>query len=749
MSARQPLDADQEAIIDYFMTDNAPAVEYLLERGVTPTDWAALEIELVPASVVCDRLGLGEHSKFRLGECAIWLPAWKTDGTIDPTYGHSVVFTRLPGTQTYKRDRPSVAAERHAQDLVFMPAMNGKPWDEQPSGSTVIVCESWLKAHAVSKLGYLAVAMNGVYGWCVGEGSQGAIVAGFKQPLWSDRKFKVAILTDSYNTRNKKSAANVRRAKTLLASRLVGDGEGVVDKDSVFVVEMPDAPKGGDWGVDDMLADPAYGPGAVERMISAKVPATLMPGREILLEEMNRKHCWIQSLGRAVDLFDGNLATKQTLADAYANVSYSEEVAKTARTPAHFESFKVFDAWFTSPERHQAHGLSFRPGLPQLVPVANAGEQRFNFNLWRGFDADPWDSTTDRKAGIARAEQYFYSTVIEAMGEREGNYFLDLMASIVQHPERAISGTAYLFGDGGVGKNFVGKAFQGLLGVHAKSMTLDQYTNGFNSHLKLARVALIEEVPATLDKQKQGITISTLKEDADANNKTRQLEMKGVDIRTVDRNCYPIVLSNYPPPWTFDDGMRRRSFVVRFDPKMAKHDAALSPWGTKDTAYWNERWTWFFTNGPRDLITALGARNISHFDPSADALSTKWLRDALMGDSTRDIDGFITSLRRDLGGILAVCEVPDDIAAGITHLSSTDVLRLYRQVNPGTPAGTKTVGMKLRAAFGVRKLNGKKPDGKQRTEELYELDVLKDSADPFQAVDALRKHLDGTQGGKY
>lgn len=599
---RAALDKDSEDMIAMASEAFKPAVDYLLERKIEPIDWLFYKIEFQQTEVVCDRLGLDERSPFRQGSCAIWLPGWQADGEQNPRYGHSVVFRKLLGTKEYKRDRPSVAAHVHAQDIVFMPRTNGMPWDQQPTGSKVIVCESWIKALAVSKLGYLAVAMNGVFGWCIGEGTAGDIAAGFKLPIWQDRKFKVVVLTDSYNTRNTKSRDNVRKAKVALASRLVDDE--VVPSDAVFFAEMPDAPSGGDWGVDDMLAHRDYGPAAVSKMLAEAVAATLLPSRDLLIGDMNNKYFWINTMGRAVDVFDGGLLSKQTMADAYANVTYRELVPKTARSPARWETTKAFDTWFTSPDRNQAHGLSFRPGLPVLVPVSNAGETRYNFNLWRGFDAEPWTTDAEIEAGIKRAQMYFFDTVREAMTPEYGEYFLNVMGSIVQHPESAIAGTAYLFGDGGVGKNFIGHAFQGMLGVHAKSLTLDQYINGFNSHMKLARVALIEELPPTLDKQKQGITISTLKEDADPNNRTRQLELKGQDIRTVDRNCYTVALANHAPPWTFDDGMRRRSFVVRLDQKMAKHDPDLSPWGTKTTEWWNERWLWFYTTGPHDLVTA-------------------------------------------------------------------------------------------------------------------------------------------------
>ncbi|BEP36703.1 hypothetical protein GmRootV59_36750 [Variovorax sp. V59] len=737
---RPALDKESEDMIALASQEFKPAVDYLLERGVMPMDWEPNGVEFIEVKDACDRLGLDDRNKHRLAESAIWLSGWRADGTINPAYGHAIFFTKLPGTKEYTRSRPSPSRERHPQDIVFMPTANGKPWNEQPTGSNVIVCESWIKAFAINKLGYLAVAMNGVFGWCVGDGTAGEMAAGFCLPLWADRKFTVTILTDSYNTRNAKSRENVRRAKTMLASRLVGDeGEGIVARDAIFFAEMPEAPGGGDWGVDDMLANKEFGPAAVKKMIAERVPATLLPGREMVLAEMNRKHYWIQTLGRAVDLFDGSLMSKQTMADAYANVTYKELVPMTKRTPARWDTVRAFDSWFTSPDRNQAHGLSFKPGLPALVPVASAGEQRYNFNLWRGFDAEPWTANADIEAGTERAQRYFFDMVREAMGEKEGNYFLDLMASVVQHPERALAVTAYLYGDGGVGKNFIAHAFRGLLGVHAVSLTIEQYSNGFNSHMKLARVALIEEVPSSMDKQQQSRAVSLLKEDADPNSSTRQLEMKGVDIRTVDRNCLTVALANHAPPWTFDDGMRRRSFVVRLDPKMAKHDPDLAPWGKKDIAWWNERWSWLFTTGPRDLITALRARDLSRFDASADAMSTRWLTDALIGDSTRDIDGFVTSLRRNVEVTLAACDLPEEMIKGITHLSATDVLKLYRGVNPTSPVGLKSVGQRMRAAFGTRKLNAKQPDGRQRTEELYELRERAIAGNPFEQIDALRK----------
>jgi hypothetical protein len=637
--------------------------------------------------------------------------------------------------------------ERHAPDLIFMPPLNGKPWAEQPAGSRVIVCESWIKALILARMGYLAVCMNGVYGWCVGEGTAGAMVAGFSLPIWADRKFKIVILTDSLNVNptKKKNAHDVAHARTVLASRLVI--EGVVSADDVFIVDPPPDPNGDDWGVDDMYVNKEFGREAIAQMLGDAGVAQLLPSRDLALAEMNRKHCWINSLGRAVDVFDGGLLNKQTMADAYANVSYQEHVPKSGKAPARWESVKVFDAWFNDPGRNQAHGLSFRPGEAVLVPVSNAGETRYNFNLWRGFDAQPWGTPEEVGEGIQRAERYFFATVREAMGEDDGDYFLDVMASLVQHPEQAFALTIYLYGDGGVGKNFIGQAFHGLLGVHAVPLTLEQYCNGFNAIMKLARVAIVEELPSTLDKSDQSRAISLLKEDADPNNRTRQLELKGVDIRTVDRNCLTMALANHPPPWPFDDGMRRRSFIMRLRPAMAKHDDALSPWGTKDTPWWNERWLWMLTDGPRDLITALQARDLSGrgYDPSADAKPTRWLREALLGDSTRDIDGFILAMRRNLSGILAACEVPEELLKGVTHLSATDVLKLYKIVNPTSSVGLKTVGSKMTVAFDKRKLNGKKPDGKQRTEELYELQPMAvewGEKGQFAAVDALRRWLD-------
>jgi len=733
------LDADSESFIqDLTSKGFGPACDYLLDHNLPPSGWPDMGVQFLPVPEICERLGFKKSSKDSYADCGIWLPAWTKDAKQDEEYGHGILFSKMPfgGPKNYSRRRLNPSIEKHATDLIWIPPLDGRTWDQQEDGEMVVACESIIKAWNLRNLDYLAVAINGVFGFT----SNGVLVPGFRDDIWRRKRLHLTFCTDSLNTKNANSRKDVTAARIALPSRLVA--ENVVPKENLRVAEPPDNPEGGDWGLDQMLMHKDYGERAVRLMLKNAPLAKIQDGKEAAIFTISSDFVWVDSLNKGVAMFDNTFMGKEAMANMYAPLTY-KGIVPSASGPVEKLS-SGFLAWFTSPDRPSTWSVCFRPG--EGPRVAAAGTARLNYNLWRGFTAEPFTDEAEKAASLLRFKQFYVDVVLAIYGPTNGSYYLDCMASLIQQPEAILANYAYLYGKGGVGKNYGAYPPMVLMGRHAMGMPLHNYVQPFNAHIGYLRFAAVNEMPATIEPKAQSGIVNLIKEDSDPNNVTRALQLKGVDVKTIDRNLWLNLLGNNLPAYYIDDGTRRRTFLAQARDPRAVLDPDGKKWGNKE-AFWKPLWAWMHSEiGARDLMTGLGAWDLKlrGFDPKADALQTEDLRMAMIAGASSSMNAFLAALGADPANTLRACGFEEEVVTGLSHLKPSDALAMFKLVSPTTSISAGAVGRLMTGEFGPSKQhNIKRSDGSTRNESLYQIRAVlgQDNEGKFRALDAAREHL--------
>lgn len=339
--------------------------------------------------------------------------------------------------------------------------------------------------------------------------------------------------------------------------------------------------------------------------------------------------------------------------------------------------------WFGYEDRRALDRVSFMPGEPQ---IANN-----SLNLWKGFALEP----SDAPGAIERAQKYWADVVLEALPDGAEHLF-DICAVRVQQPARTITRYVFLHGRPGLGKTFIVLpmvSIYGQSGGHYVGLTEENFINKFNAALALAHLAVIHECSVGLDNMQGKNFEARLKFESDAAQKTRPLEKKGQDMIDIERNLLLWMNSNYDPAFPVPIGDRRGLFL-----KISSHMAVLNPGqslGTKPLAWWAARWAWMNSDGPREVLAWLLARDICKADFDGPAPMTKYKRE-LLRETATGYAGFLDQLQLDTTSFLIERGMPKEEAEKIIYATSNQLLKLYHSDDPHSlPATLKGPAVKM------------------------------------------------------
>lgn len=646
---------------------NSLAIQYILDHGLTLEECAALKVEFLSGNEVANRLGLKANSSVRSYPEAIYFPGWRSDGTLNPKYGHGV-FLRKGFDAKVVRARRGSAKEQNPQDVIFMPI--GRPYSELERHDLVIICESWIKAAIIwLRLGIPAVALNGVRGSSKG---QNTLCDGLLEPFWHDCEVAAVILFDSLNRFSEESRTNVQNAERWLASMLHQEhGIHAEQNRGIYEVRIgrltdPDDPNKKDWGIDEYHL--VHGGIKLRAIIDEARRVDPDPIRSTIAL-MNDQFVWVIALDKVFDLNrPGFRYSKQH----FMNNTAGQSIPILRRAQSGGMQLKRVNAgeeWFKSPGRAEADNVVFEPGKPRVFG--------HSVNLWYGFAVTP---SPDTEAACARAERYWVSVIREALQHEPDavEFFLNVVALLAQHPEVKTSIYIYLLGKFGTGKNFIMRVILDWFGGnkrHAPSLTPEGYTNKFNSRKVSARVIDINEVPEKMEANMAAAFSAELRLDGDANEKDRPLEFKGKDSVYINRCCLAAVTSNYPPPFKIPMGDRRGLILEPVD-SMAIKDPVSRVYGTKTVEWWADRWYWMDTTGAADAMAWALSRDLSKFNPASNPPTTA-AKARLMQESGRGFSGFVEQLHANPDSVLGGMNVP----SGIQYLASDQLLRLFASIH--------------------------------------------------------------------
>lgn len=591
--------------------------KYFVDRGLsiarlTERYGAAVltEVELMKRCKVKNALNFGG--------VGVWLPHYDVNGRFYPS-GHAILF------QAGGRIAKFSSAGRNG--ISFTPYEGG--WAAIPQDLPITICESVIKAIVFYEAtGWPTIGLNGVAGWSVGSGT---LHEGLMNPdLYGGRP--VCVFYDSLSTVNPKSRTNVEAQKAK-----VEDLMATWNGSHIWKCALPEVPASverpkGQWGVDDFVV--SQGVEALRALVSAgeMIPNDQANATERQLAELNSQYAILRRPTRVVELCDPR--NLWSFGD-FRNL-YKKHIVRRARPTTRGvrpESVCIADVWYESTGRHDVNKLVWRPGDERLVDGS--------LNLWGGFGVEPAE-------GAGRAKEYWHDVAVEALGKRDGAIFVNLLAALVQRPEKKIGWYVYLYGRPGTGKNYLMSPMERIFGnLHCMTCSVEQYIDKFNSMFSAARLVFISEMPESLDPKSAHRFEAELKLEADTNPQNRIVESKGVDRTVVERNALMVMVGNYHPAWRVSRSDRRGLFL-----EMNEDMRPVARDGKKDERWWGDRWEWMMEAGAAEVMRFLLDWKIQEGLLPTVVPSTAY-RDRLIGaQGSGDFDSVLEELRsRSIPGL--------------------------------------------------------------------------------------------------
>lgn len=602
-------------------SDQLPHVieQYITKRCLTAADLKLLKIELITGAEGTLRLGLGKAltDKYAAWPWALYMPGWRSDGSINDSYGQAVFFNEQGG-----RARLSGSKYRHPTDAIFMPI--GKPYAELGSNSTIYICESFFKAAVLTlRLGVPAVALNGVSGWSRGNG---VLNAGLSEPWWGNKHMRAVVIFDSLSRDpTSSSKRNVTKARKSVLTRML-EAQSILGKSlDAQYVELPPPPEAlklDQWGLDDFASH--HGLDKLREVIHPDhFQDEKSASREGAIGEFNSRYVWVKGFDKAYDLSQCCFYSKQNLFNNEENNIFWEKDGDK------WKAVQVAKAWMSHPDRQTVEKVAFLPGEAAIIDG--------DLNLWTGFAAK---KATGAEA-LQRAQKYWADVIHETFPDG-GDHLIKMLAYRHQYPHRRLMAYIYVYGRFGTSKNYIFNVLQEIAGSKQfPSLTPNNYIQQFNGSKLTAWGMLINELPQVMTKQEIALMEVELRLDSDPAQKARPVEPKGKEILQTNRNALVICISNYDPCWPIMYG-DRRTFALHSSDHMAIHKPDR-PWGSKTQEWWDERWAWMRQTGAEDVLAYLLSLDVSDFNPEGEPPETAYKRE-LAANGKRGFESWLGEL---------------------------------------------------------------------------------------------------------
>lgn len=486
----------------------------------------------------------------------------------------------------------------------FSPLAN---WDKLEYGQRVFICESYIKANLMCKLGYHAIGVSGCNGWAWKRQLNPQI----RDFDWRGRGLQPVIFMDSNVNEERPDLWNAaKRLQAALDSRCGVDAQ---------IILLPPDVDGEHWGLDDFYI--THGEAKLRAIVDGE--ALEMPSElDAHLVQMNSEVCVIRDVGKFADVERNILMGRGQFED----VNYADRKAFNTEG----KKVPVAKVWTTWDKRNIVDTIRYKPGKEKIVESINESY----FNLWTGWGCRPMDGDST----------LFTEWVEDAFSEeQERKWFLDWWAFQLQQPGVKLNTATMLVGPSGVGKGWMAAIAERIFGSdNTWKCNLSDLESRFNSGLGAAQLLVIEEADIS-----GGVKVYNVLKDLITNEHLRW-ERKGVDAVKLD-NCVNIFLnSNHIGVLQLDEFDRRFAVLEITNKSIAN-----------DLSYWEPRWDWLRGGGASVIMHYLLERDISGFNPHGEAPWTQaksdmmeathdpmetWVRDfVIKGEQIsvagRDVDG--------------------------------------------------------------------------------------------------------------
>lgn len=266
-----------------------------------------------------------------------------------------------------------------------------------------------------------------------------------------------------------------------------------------------------------------------------------------------------------------------------------------------------------NPKLRRVHAIACNPEAPQIY-------EELGEILWNSYQ--PTDITP--KEGdvniFLNHIDYLFSN------EKEKDHLLNWLAYCIQNPGKKIKHVVLITGGQGIGKTFIFKCMQRMLGKkNCLAVSQDQVLNKFNSFLTTCIFLACEEIHIPGDEKKQQQYMNKFKPLITEDE--IMIEPKGVNAYIAKNNFNMIMFSNERSPINVEK-TDRRFFILNTDARQ------------REEKYYEELWGWLENEGDQKLLNWMQRRNLSNFNPNAKAPMTDAKYDIRINSLTKAEEWF-------------------------------------------------------------------------------------------------------------
>lgn len=557
--------------------------DYLAKRGIDEVTRERLRIVSCGAKKLRD-LGFKYPEQWN-PQSAILIPANSITGE-QLGCGARVFYQKTFGEDSRAKYLSLPGDGKKPPNLHFSPLAR---WNKLEYGQRIFICESYIKANILCKLGFHAIGVSGVNGWSF----QRDLHRDLADIDWRGQGLKpVAFMDSNVHEGRADLWLAIKKMQAAMESRCGVD---------LRVLKLPAPDDDTDWGLDDYAMH--HGEAKLAELLEGEVesiPSEL--GAHLM--QMNNEVCYVHQIGKFVDIERNNFMGRGQFEDmAFATRSafnLEEKVTPVA---------KVWTKW---DGRNEVDHLKYKPGQERIV----RNDTDNYFNEWRGWGCEP----------LAGDVGLFTDWLEDALTDSvEREYFTQWWAYQLQHPGIKLNTALMLIGSSGVGKGWMaGIAEQIFGGANTWKCNLSDLESRFNSGVGASQLMVVEEADIS-----GGMRVYNVLKDLITNEHVR-LERKGIDAIKID-NCTNIFMSsNHIDVLELDE----------FDRRFAIFEITAASFAN-DPTYWDPRFKWVEEEGGAAMIMGwLLNYDISDFNPKGEAPWSQAKKD--MVELTHDpIDTFV------------------------------------------------------------------------------------------------------------
>jgi hypothetical protein len=586
--------ASTSLVLEHFSDQLA----YLKARGITEREIEKLKLEF------CGNVKLSEEGVTWSGvDRGILWRVRDAQGDLTGAVGARVWYVK----GFVEVDRPKFATPKGQQPRLYHSLL--ADWGAIEYGSTVVLCESFLKSDVASLCGFHGVGISGVWGWS----HQKALISDFSKLPWKALGLKLVVCFDSNVGPDGKDLLNLSVER--FAAEM--DRFGV----RVDVAYLPKPAAGGDWGLDDYYA--ANGKEAVVELIAGAEP--VQTGLHQHMVVMNREAAVVRSLNRIVDLANGSLMSREQ----FVRVRFAHRKAWSEDGKA----ISVPGSWLEWGDRNEVEDIVYRPGDELLCERDGVA----SYNAWKGMGIEP---VRDDELSALWLE--WLELAFPRVEERD--WFCCWWAAQLQTLGLKLTTGLVLVGVSGVGKGWVAEIMKRIFGMANTAVCdLSAMAGRFNADFAMKQLVIVEEGE---ERGGEADRIYGRVKDLITNSHVR-VERKGVDA-FVTENCANIMLQGNKVDMIKLDEYDRRLGIFEVEGRGLANNEE----------FWGERW---------DRIDEIAAAvyewllryDISEFNPKGKPVVTQ-AKLAMVESTHSPRELWVAELKANYRDVMVVAGEPVD-----------------------------------------------------------------------------------------